>query len=87
MAAGRPAIAAADEDSELTWVTKKSGCGWAVPPDDAVALAKAIEQAYHQRGQLPEIGQLGRRYVVENHSRPVIAKQYDELIREVVSRT
>jgi colanic acid biosynthesis glycosyl transferase WcaI len=85
MAAGRAAITAADMDSELTWVIKESGCGWAVPPDGDVALADAIERAYQHRRELAEMGQRGRRYVVENHSRPVIAKQYDELIREVVS--
>ena len=85
MAAGRAAITAADLDSELTWVTKESGCGWAVPPDDDSALAMAIERAYHHREELLEMGQSGRRYVVEHHSRRVIAKQYDELIREVVS--
>jgi colanic acid biosynthesis glycosyl transferase WcaI len=85
MAAGRAAITAADMDSELTWVIKESGCGWAVPPDEDVALADAIERAYHQRAQLQLMGQQGRKYVTEHNSRQVIAHQYDELIREVVS--
>jgi colanic acid biosynthesis glycosyl transferase WcaI len=84
MAAGRPAIVAADADSELSWVAKESGCGWAVPPDNDEALAKAIELAYQQRSSLKQKGELGRKYVVQHHSRQVIARQYDRLIREIV---
>jgi colanic acid biosynthesis glycosyl transferase WcaI len=84
MAAGRGVITAADEDSELTWVTKESGCGWAIPPDDEIALARAIEQAYHERSRLMEMGQRGRAYVLQNHSRSAITRQYDAVIRETV---
>lgn len=84
MAAGRPAIVAADQDSELAWVTEESGCGWAVPPDDDQALAEAIERAYHKRSELKQKGKFGREYVVEHHSRQVIARQYDRVIQDLV---
>lgn len=83
MAAGRPVIASADPDSELSWVVHQVGCGWAVQPDDHEALANAIEQAYRAREQLPSIGMKGREYVVAHHSRQVVARQYDELISEL----
>jgi colanic acid biosynthesis glycosyl transferase WcaI len=84
MAAGRAAIAAADMDSELAWVTRESGCGWAIPPDDEVELADTIVRAYHHRLRLIEMGQMGRKYVVEHYSRPVIARQYHRLIDNMV---
>jgi colanic acid biosynthesis glycosyl transferase WcaI len=84
MAAGRPAIVAADEDSELTWVTKVSGFGWAVAPDDARVFTKAIEVAYQKRSELQNMGQLGRKYVVRHHSPAAISCRYDELIRGVM---
>ncbi|CAN5782404.1 glycosyltransferase family 4 protein [soil metagenome] len=85
MAAGRPVIASADPDSELAWVVEAAGAGCAVPPDDANALATAIEQAYEQRANLAEQGARGRAYVVANHSRQAVARRYDALIREVVN--
>ena len=84
MGAGRAVVAAADADSELAWVVQQSGCGWAVPPDDACALAQTIEQAYHSRQELDQMGAQGRAYVVEHHSRRAVAERYDQLIRAVV---
>lgn len=84
MAAGRPMIASADPDSELTWVVERAECGWAVPPDDAEALATAIKSAYQRRSELRAMGLRGRDYVVANHSRQAVARQYDNLIQTVV---
>jgi colanic acid biosynthesis glycosyl transferase WcaI len=85
MAAGRPVITSADLDSELTWVVGKADCGWTVIPDDPEALAASIEWAYQHRSTLKEKGQNGRNYVVQNHSRKVVARQYDELIKQIVN--
>ncbi|GAC1654173.1 MAG: glycosyltransferase family 4 protein [Herpetosiphon sp.] len=84
MAAGRPVVASADADSELSWVVEQAQCGWTVPPDDAEAMAAAIHHAYEERALLHLKGQNGRDYVVAHHSRPAIARQYDALIRELV---
>lgn len=84
MAAGRPAIVAADQNSELTWITRNAGCGWAVPPDDAIGLSNSIRQAYQKKSDLPRMGQLGREYVEKHHSKKAIAKKYDALIRAIV---
>ena len=84
MAAGRPVIASVDPDSELAWVVERAECGWVVPPDDAEALATAIKSAYQQRSDLLTMGLRGRDYVVANHSRQTVARQYDSLIQAVV---
>lgn len=83
MAAGRPVVASADPDSELSWVVEQAGCGWTVPPDDPHALAMVIEQAYRVREGLPAMGSRGRDYVVAHYSRQAVARQYDDLIREL----
>lgn len=84
MAAGRPIIASADPDSELSWVVEQAGCGWSIIPGDPHALAERIEQAYLARGQLLSMGRQGRNYVVSHHSRQAVARLYDALIRELV---
>lgn len=87
MAAGRAALVASDEDSELTWLVNKAECGWTVPPDSEEALAKAIAYAYENRKETTEKGGNGRRYVVKHHSRRAVAEKYDSLIRQIVSES
>lgn len=85
MAASRPVIVSADPESELTWVVEKANCGWAVPPDDPGALAAAIENVYHHKDELQQIGRNGREYVVAHHSRRPVALQYHKLFEQVVN--
>ena len=85
MAAARPAIACADEDSELAWVVREARSGIAVPPDDARALSEAISGALDGRRELAAMGSRGREYVASNYSRVSVAAKYDALIREVVA--
>ena len=85
MAAARPAIACADEDSELAWVVREARCGFAVAPDDAGALVGAISGALDARQELVAMGLRGREYVGSNHSRMSVAAKYDALIREVAA--
>jgi colanic acid biosynthesis glycosyl transferase WcaI len=84
MAAGRPLIASADPESDVTYLVKEADCGWSVPPDDETALAMAIERAYHSRAELQRMSVNGRSYVVSHHSRLAIAKQYDLLIQRMI---
>jgi colanic acid biosynthesis glycosyl transferase WcaI len=83
LAAGRPVIASADLDSELTWIVDQSDCGWTTPPDNATALAQAVEQAYHERSTLLQKGLNGRAYVMAHHSRPAVTHKYHELIQQI----
>lgn len=85
MAAGRPVVASADAESELAWVVEQAECGWVVSPDNAIALAKAIEYAYHNQDEARSKGQQGRHFVVSHHSRQVVSRQYDALIQQVTN--
>lgn len=85
MAAGRPAIISADNDSELTAVVKQAGCGLLTPPDDTNDLVKAIEYVYSHQIDLQRMGQKGREYVLKYHSRQAIGHQYHKLISEMLS--
>lgn len=83
MAAGRPVIASADPDSELAWVVEAANCGWAVPPDEAAALAQAVRHAYQDQSTLRQKGQNGRHYVTAHHSRRAVALQYHALVQRL----
>lgn len=85
MAAAKPVVASADPDSELYWLMGESDCGWAVPPDDAAALADAIESAYRSGESLRHKGEAGRLYVHAHHSSRAVAQKYDELIQSMLA--
>src|SRR5687768_10035813 len=64
LSAGRPAIVAADADSETARLVAAVGCGVVVPPDRPDLVAKAIQDAHDGVLDLEEMGRRGREYVV-----------------------
>lgn len=85
MAAGRAVIAAADPHSELAKVVKDSQSGWAIPADDAQALASTIREALVDRETLQEMGKNGRQYVLASRSRQSVARKYDQLMQHILT--
>src|SRR5581483_3520407 len=77
LAAGRPVIAAADEDSETARIVEEVGCGVAIPPD---LVAKVIRDAHSGAIDLERMGALGREYVVREADRSVALRRYRELV-------
>jgi glycosyltransferase involved in cell wall biosynthesis len=83
MAAGRPLLAVADEDSELVRVVREERCGYVARPGDAASVVATIEQAYAQRAELDEIGRRGRAAVLRQYTRTEVAQQWQQLILEL----
>lgn len=81
MAAGRAAVVAAEPESELSSIVREVGCGRAVPPGDANALAAAIGELAAAPDEARMCGARGRAYVAERHSPAAVARQYDDLLR------
>ena len=86
MACAKPVIASAEADSELAWIVRESGCGKVVPAEDPQAYTDAVLAAFRERESLPEKGGSGRRFVEARYSKEAIAREYDELIRQLTSR-
>jgi colanic acid biosynthesis glycosyl transferase WcaI len=68
MAAGRPIIAISAPGNELERLIARSQCGICVPPDDPVALKKALEWLAENPAQADNMGQAGREYLLAHHS-------------------
>jgi glycosyltransferase involved in cell wall biosynthesis len=64
-------------------VLEESGGGIVVAPGDARALADAVLELEADPERRREMGEAGRRYVVENHSRAAIAARLEELLAEL----
>jgi glycosyltransferase involved in cell wall biosynthesis len=83
LAAGRPVIVAADEESETARVVSSEGCGVVVPPGRPELLAQAIRAAHDGELDLAEMGERGRAYVVREADRSVAFERYGRILHEL----
>jgi colanic acid biosynthesis glycosyl transferase WcaI len=85
LAAGRPVIVAADEDSETAQVVASVGCGIVLPPGRADLVAGVIRDCRNGVHDLEEMGRRGREYVTAEADRAVAVTRYRALLHEVIS--
>jgi colanic acid biosynthesis glycosyl transferase WcaI len=83
LAAGRPVIVAADQESETARVVLQEGCGVVVPPGRPELLAETIRAAYDGELDLAAMGERGRSYVVRDADRRVAFDRYRRLVHEL----
>jgi colanic acid biosynthesis glycosyl transferase WcaI len=79
MAAGKPILAIADEDSELALTVREEGIGWVVAPGDQPGIVTVIRAAEANPAQLQTMGWRARQVAQEKFSQERIAGQYREL--------
>jgi len=81
MAAGKPIIAVADENSELGLVVKEERIGWVVPPGDVDRIVAAILDARANTACLAEMGQRARQAAETKYSFECVIESYHSLIQ------
>lgn len=84
LAAGRPVIAIADDDSEIALIVREEEIGWVVPPGELAALLAAIAEA---RGDVPRLQLMGRRAraaAERKYTQAHVVEAYAELIRRLL---
>jgi colanic acid biosynthesis glycosyl transferase WcaI len=86
MAAGRPVIVSADEDSETAQVVLTAGAGIVVPPGSPDKIAAAIRAFRAGKYDLDEMGRRAREYVLEESDRGKAVDAYARLLRELADR-
>jgi glycosyltransferase involved in cell wall biosynthesis len=84
LAAGRPVVVAADDDSETARLVHDVGCGIVVPPDRPDRLAAALREAHAGLYDLEEMGRRGRAYIEREADRPVALARYRALIERMI---
>jgi glycosyltransferase involved in cell wall biosynthesis len=85
LAAGRPVLVAADEDSETVRIVRETGCGLVVPPGRPVLVAEAIRDAIDGLHPLDEMGARGRAYVEREADREIAFERYRRVVAETVA--
>ena len=85
MAAARPMLVSADEDSETVRIARNHACGIVVPPAHPELVAGAIRDAYEGHYDLDEMGRRGRAYVEREADREVALGRYRDVLGELVA--
>ena len=81
LAAGRPFIASVEPGSEPALIAEEYDCGIRVDPGDPRALADSIVQMKESGGR--EMGENGRRALVDRFDRPITTRAYRELLESI----
>jgi glycosyltransferase involved in cell wall biosynthesis len=83
LAAGRPCVAAVEDESEVALITRKYQCGLVAAPDGSGAIADCILTLYHDRARLKRYGENARDAAYEFDRRAQI-HAYFNLLHELV---
>ncbi len=79
MMAGRPVLMAVEAGNDPV---SEAGCGLRVKPEDPQAIAKGLRWLMSlSREELEAMGVRGRRFVMANHSYPVLAQRFLECFK------
>ncbi|MBU3689309.1 MAG: glycosyltransferase WbuB [Acidimicrobiales bacterium mtb01] len=80
MAAGRPALAAIDPDTEVPRLLARSGGGVSVDPDDVDAFCAALSELLGDPARLIDMGHKARAHVLGNVSPRAVGEAYAEVL-------
>lgn len=84
LAAGRPAIATADQGTALWDALEDGGCGVCVPPGDSAALAEALSKLGNDADTRDAKGLKARRYAEENLDQDAILHAFEQKLFTLV---
>lgn len=82
LAAGRPVIAIADDDSEIAMIVREEGIGWIVPPGDRAAFIAAIQDARSDASRLEAMGRRARAAAERRYTQAHAVDAYVALLAE-----
>ncbi len=85
LSAGRPVVAAADDESETARLVREVGCGIVIPPGKPELLARTIREVAEGVYDLEEMGRRGREYVEREADRSVAMARYRALVAELLA--
>lgn len=87
MAAGRPIVAAVNENSEAARVIRRANCGVIVAAEDPEALSAAVRSLKNEPELRRELGANARAYAEEHFTKASALEAYDEFFLSVLCTT
>ncbi len=86
LAAGRPVIVAAEDESETAQLVREADCGVVVRPGDPLGLAETIRAFHDGDYDLAAMGRRAREYAESTADRSLAVARYREVLEEVLPR-
>jgi glycosyltransferase involved in cell wall biosynthesis len=81
LAAGRPILAVAPQESDVSRIVRESGCGLAEDPDDPAAVAHAVRTLRNDPARLVTMGKRARE-IAKNYARVNELERFNAIIEE-----
>jgi glycosyltransferase involved in cell wall biosynthesis len=81
LAAGRPILAVAPQESDVARIVCESGCGLAADPDDPAAVADAVRTLRNDPARLVTMGKRARE-IAKNYARVSELERFNTIIEE-----
>ncbi len=85
LAAGRPIVAAVDEESETAQLVRKIGCGVVTPPGRPELLAARLREVVGGAHDLAAMGRRARAYAEGDARREIAIGRYESLLAELLA--
>jgi len=83
LAAGRPVLGVAPEESDVVRIIRRTGCGVAANPDDPASVAEAVRSVLHDPEHLQTMGRRARE-IAFSYDRVKQLKIFSETVEEAV---
>jgi colanic acid biosynthesis glycosyl transferase WcaI len=83
MAAGRPIVAAVDEDCDTARLIRQARCGVVVPPGRGFALAAGILNYWQDAEERNKAGEHGRAFYLEHFEKHAVIQRYHNLLKDL----
>jgi colanic acid biosynthesis glycosyl transferase WcaI len=83
LAAGRPVLGVAPEESDVVRIIRSSQCGLAANPDDPSSIAAAVREVLHDSEKLRKMGSSARE-IAFSYDKVKHLKIFTETLEEVV---
>jgi glycosyltransferase involved in cell wall biosynthesis len=81
LAAGRPILAVAPEESDVSRIVRESGCGLAADPDNPAAVADAVRTLRNDPALLVTMGKRARE-IAGNYARVNELQRFNTVVEE-----
>jgi colanic acid biosynthesis glycosyl transferase WcaI len=85
LAAGRPVLAVASEESDIVRIVREARCGLAADPDDPASVAAALRKMRDDPRELTEMGVCARE-AAKNYARVNELKRFVEVMEKATDR-
>jgi colanic acid biosynthesis glycosyl transferase WcaI len=83
VAAGRPVLGLAHENSEVFQIIRETRCGLCAPPDDPAMIAAAVRALKKDAAGRAAMGANGRAYALKNVAKDLVLKMVEELMATI----